>query len=136
MCISLCQKLHLTRFRQSLKAFKYLGRIKLELLHGHTGDGESDLELLLVLMDQLQHQFIGRQVTLLCHFPENGFIGVIIVIVMIISNIKKTVPSEPERLVDLEIQTDGSHMVTLRFTEQIPDISNGLFSRNSPTSCR
>ncbi len=30
---------------------------------------------------------------------------------MIIPDIKKTIPSEPEGLVDLEIETDGSHIL-------------------------
>jgi len=41
---------------------------------------------------------------------KNGFVGVIIVIIMVVPNIKKAIPSKPEWLVDLKIETDGSHM--------------------------
>jgi hypothetical protein len=61
-------------------------------------------------LNQVKHQSIGGQIAFLSHLLQDRFVGVIIVVVMIISDIKEAIPSEPEGLVDLEIETDGSHM--------------------------
>jgi hypothetical protein len=42
---------------------------------------------------------------------KDRFVGIVIVIVMLVPDIEKTVPSEAKGLVDLEIETDGSHML-------------------------
>jgi len=56
-----------------------------------------------MLLDQVQHQFICGEVALLSDLVQDRFIGVIIIIVVIIPDIKETIPSEPEGLMDLEI---------------------------------
>jgi hypothetical protein len=46
---------------------------------------------------------IGRQVAFLGYFIQDGFVGVIIVVIMIVADVEKAISSEPEWLMDLEI---------------------------------
>jgi hypothetical protein len=56
-----------------------------------------------MLPDQIQHQLIGWQIAFLGYFIQYGFIGKIIVVIMIVTNVEKAISSEPEWLVDLEV---------------------------------
>jgi hypothetical protein len=59
--------------------------------------------------NELKHQLVGRQITLLGDPLDDGFILEIVVVIMIDSHIEKPVRPEPERLVNLEIKTYRSH---------------------------
>ena len=117
MCVCLRKKLNLTCFRQLPETIQHLRCIKFELFHGYPRDGEGNFKLASMFLDQLQHQCIGRQVTFLSHFMKDRLIGVIIIIIMIIPDIEESISSEPKGLMDLEIETNGSHTKRYRFTD-------------------
>jgi hypothetical protein len=60
-------------------------------------------------MDEFQQQGIHREVAFLCYFSNDVTVEVIVPIVVVLPDVKKTVGLKPEGLMDLEIKTDGSH---------------------------
>jgi len=56
-----------------------------------------------MFLDQVEHQFIGWQIAFLSYFVQNRLIGIVIIVIMIVADVEKTIPSKPEWLVDLKI---------------------------------
>jgi hypothetical protein len=56
-----------------------------------------------MLVYQVKDDFVCRKITLACNLPHYGFIGKIIIIIMINPQIKKPVSLQPEWLMNLEI---------------------------------
>ena len=89
-----------------LEAFNDLRCIQFKLLQGKARDGESNVEILSVLFDQLQHQSICRQITLLCNALEQTAVLEIIIIVMIDPHLEETISFQSEGLVNLKVKTN------------------------------
>jgi len=83
--------------------------IQLELINCNAGNRKSDLKPIPMLSYQVEKYVVSRQITFFSDFIDDGFIGIIIIIIVIISYIEKPVSPEPERLMNLEIETDCSH---------------------------
>lgn len=62
-------------------------------------------------LDLIQQQSIHWQVTFLSNFLENGPIGQIVQIVVILAHIEETAPFQPKWLMYLKIKADGLHHV-------------------------
>ena len=73
---------------------------------GRTRDGESQLELALVLLDGLEQELVHRQIALLGDTLEDRPVGEIVVVVGVFTDIEKSVKAEAGGLMDLEIQAD------------------------------
>ena len=105
--VGLAQEFHLAGFRQGLETGDHFRSEALELLQGAAGDGIGDLEFALALPDQVQHELVHGQVTLLGDAAEDGPVGKVIVIMGVFADIEKSVQAEPGGLMDLEIQADA-----------------------------
>jgi hypothetical protein len=64
------------------------------------------------LIDQIKQHSVGGNVGACCYLLQDVFIGKIIVIVMVSSNIEKTVSFEPEGLMNLKIKANGFHFIS------------------------
>src|SRR5512133_1684360 len=59
-----------------------------------------------MLLDKIKDNLIGRQVAFFGYFSHDRFIRKVIIIVMIMPQVEKPVPLEPERLMNLKIKAD------------------------------
>ena len=103
MAIGLGQEFNLTGFCQFPEAVNDFRRIEPELFNCNAGKRECNFKFTPVLANQIQQQLVGRQVRFISYFPQNTLIGVIVIIVVIITDVEKTVCPEPEWLVDLKV---------------------------------
>ena len=71
--------------------FKHLRSIEPELCYCQPGKGIGDPELSLMFPYQIKHGIIGRYVAFLSHLPHNRLIQVIVIIIMIMLQVKKSV---------------------------------------------
>ena len=106
MRIGLADELHAACGGQGLEAVEHLGGVGLELLYHGAGEGECHLELLAAGGYHLQQELVHGQVAPLGHTAEDGPVGEVIVIVMVVSYIEETVLSETVRLMNLKIYAD------------------------------
>jgi hypothetical protein len=91
MGIGLGKKFYTAGFGKLAESMYYLRSILLKLFQGSTGDRKTDLKCSSIFPDQIQHHFIGRQIGFLSDPLDDLTVLVVIIIVMIISNIKKPV---------------------------------------------
>jgi hypothetical protein len=59
-----------------------------------------------MLFNELQNKLIRRQIAFICYLSHYRFIGIVIVIIVIMTYIKKPVSLKPERLMDLKIKAN------------------------------
>jgi hypothetical protein len=59
-----------------------------------------------VLLNQVKHYFVGRKITLVGYLVQNLNILVVILIKVILADIEKRIPFDPEGLMYLEIKTN------------------------------
>src|SRR3989339_496459 len=97
MVIGLVDKFNAPGLGELLKKFEDLGVVLLELGECAAADGEGDLELSLVALDELEEQGIHGNVALF---------RVVLVEVVGPNVEKRVVLPQPERLVDLEIKAE------------------------------
>ena len=131
MVVSLTQELDAARCGQGPERVYHLGGEALELVQGAAGDGIGYLELAFAPLDQLEHQGVHRKVALLCHPPEDGPVGEIVIIVGVFADIEETVQAETGGLMDLEIQADTFRCHRYVTLLRIRKFSSFLRSRRS-----
>jgi hypothetical protein len=94
---------------QSLKAFQHIGRISFHLVQEGARNRKGHLEPTLVTLNKLQQQGVHREVAFLCYLLDDIPVEVVIPIVVIFPNVKKSIRLQPVGLVDLKIKADSSH---------------------------
>ena len=104
--VGLAEELHAAGSRKRLETVKHLRSIPFELLQGRTGNGKSQLELALVLLDGFKQDFIHRQIAIRSYPSEDGSVGVVVIIMRILTYIEKTIQTEPRRLMHLKIKAN------------------------------
>src|SRR5574344_192270 len=106
MVICLAEEFHAAGVGKLAEAVDYLRSIAVKLLECGSRDREGYLELPLVLLDGFKQKLVHREVAFLRNSLEDGSVGKIIIIMRILTYIKKPVKAESGRLMNLEIQTD------------------------------
>jgi hypothetical protein len=54
-----------------------------------------------MFLNKIKDYIIGRKIALICHFSHNGLVGIIIIIIMIMPDVKEPVPFKTEWLMNL-----------------------------------
>ena len=101
--VSLSQELDLPCLGKLPKAPHDIRLVAVELLKGRSSDREGHFEIASVLLDKIQKQLVHREIASLGYPVKDGPVGVIVVIMRILADIKKAVQPQPRGLVDLEI---------------------------------
>ena len=68
-----------------------------------------------VLIHQIQQHPVGRYVGAGSNLLEDFLIGIVVEVIMISANIEKTIPLQPERLVNLKVKANIFHMMLYLF---------------------
>ena len=132
MSVRLCQKFHTACFGQIPEAVDYFGSILLQLLHRNTRNGERAFEFSVRTAYHLCDGADSRQISLLNHTAYPVFGLEIVKIVMVLTNFKKTIPSQTQRLVNLKIKTNVFHILIALISELI---FNWIFFVKSVQTC-
>ena len=101
--IGLCKKLYTSGAVKFLQFGQHLRGMELQLFHAYTGDGESHFEIFAVGIDHLLQGIQGRHIRTLGNVCDGAFVLIIIIIVVIGTDIEKTVSLQMDYLVYLEI---------------------------------
>ena len=109
MGIGLAAELAATGCNQFAYAVEELRAVHLELLHGNTRNRESYLELLFGSLNHLQQHLGCRDIALICQALQDFFVGIIVIIVMVCTDIVETIFLQTEGLMYLKQQTNGFH---------------------------
>src|SRR4030042_5383102 len=103
MCIGFCEEFHRTCSSQLFKTFKDIRCVEFKLVQCYSGNGKCNLKPSLIFFYHFKQNLIGRQITFISYLSQDAFVGIIIIIVMFISNIEESVSSETEGLMNLKI---------------------------------
>ena len=60
-----------------------------------------------MLLHQVEEEAVHWEIALLCHSPEDGTVGEVIVVMRILAYVEEPVKPESGRLVNLEIQANA-----------------------------
>jgi hypothetical protein len=94
---------------QSLKTFQYIRRIGFHLIQEGARNRKCHLEPTLVALNKLQQQRVHREVAFLRYLLDHIPVEVVIPIIVIFPNVKKSIGLQSVGLVDLKIKADSSH---------------------------
>jgi hypothetical protein len=103
MGIRFGQKFDISCFSQFFEALQNFRGIEPELVDGGSGYTETYFEAASIFFDKIVQDSISGEIAFLSNFMQNAFVAVIIVIVVVVSYIKESVASEPERLMYLKV---------------------------------
>jgi hypothetical protein len=106
-----------------MKCVHHFGDILLKLLEGDAGEGVGDAEAAFVHFDGVEERAVGGQIAFMGDFP--AYFGVFVVVEVVAVGVKDAVAAESEGLVDLEVKTDGWHLVLAFFTDAGARFSGG-----------
>ena len=106
VCVGLAQELHAAGGGQVLERVDKLGHILLNLFQCGAADRESHLETLAVLGNHLEQRGAGGQVGAACNARDDVVVGKVVVVIVVVTDVKKPVILQPEGLVYLEIKTN------------------------------
>src|SRR3989338_7447808 len=109
MVISLAQKLHSSCSGEFLEALQHFRRETLELLYHSSCEAVGYPEFSATFIYQLEHRFVRRKIAFARDFPAHFTVLSVIEIVMVCPYVEYWISSEPERLMDLEIEADVHH---------------------------
>ena len=59
-----------------------------------------------MLADEVKKYPVGRQIAVCGYLPKDRLIHEIVIVIVFMTHLKETVPSEPEGLMNLEIKAD------------------------------
>ena len=107
MGVGFGKELDTARLGKGAEAVEHLGCKTLELVKGDARDGESDLETRTVALNELEKESIHGEIALGSYLFNNLRIRIIVKVVVRFANVEKAVTAETERLMNLEVKTDG-----------------------------
>ena len=99
MAVGLGKELDAPGLGHSLEALDDLRRIDLELVEHCATDREGDAELALELLEKVEKYVIGGQVACVRQLVDVALVGVVVIIVVVVSDIEESVSTELDRLV-------------------------------------
>jgi hypothetical protein len=123
--ISLVQKLHAPRLIQRVKRIHHLGAIQGKLLQSHPGNRIRNPKPPLMNPNRLQQSIVRRQITLVRHLPTD--LRVLVLVKVMPVRIKNAIPAKPKGLMNLKIETNGSHISLAR---QYTRSAKGIHARD------
>ena len=109
MRIRFSQELATARFAELTQQVYNSRRMYLQLLQCHAGDGESHFKRTSGILHHFNQGVQCRDIRAFGYIIDTGFIGIIIVVIMIGTDIKETVTFQMNNLMYFKIKTDSSH---------------------------
>ena len=113
MGIRFCQEFAAAGVVQLMQEVQNGRSINLQLFQCHTRDGEGDFKSSSRIFDHFQQSCQCRNIRMFGHITDTGFIGVVIIIIVVSANVEETITFQVNNLVYFKIKTNRSHFLFL-----------------------
>lgn len=110
MVVRLGEELDAAGLGQTLERLQDIWSVHAALVEEHTGKREGDAELRMIAQHG-EEQRIRRQIALLGYLPKYRAVLLIIEVISRFTDIRDSEVSQTERLMNLEVETDGGWCV-------------------------
>ena len=109
MVVSLVENFYAARLHKLPEAVDNVRGVFFHLLKHDATHAVRDLELAVSPVDELKNRIVGRNVGLAGHFLHDGAVFIVVEVIIVLPYLEDRVPSQPLRLVKLEIKADAYH---------------------------